>query len=269
MAKANLILVQDELFSSFSCPYMFAKQVLEKWLYWDPFVGSHSLVRARCVITLTASPVFGPAPSPPPSLSDMAGSDEAVEETMETMASSKKRSIAEPQEDEDEVDEFMIATSEVSMPRPAPSTAADADHPVAPGMKKSGGTSVSRSGSSSSSSKGGTRKGGGGRSRGSSADGSVLVGTEVLKNFPGHGDFKGKVVEFVPAAVGTAGAVDVWSVVYADGDSEDMELEELSYWVAFKVQRGIEAKATAQQRKKAKTKTKQRPKKSGLTADMV
>lgn len=64
------------------------------------------------------------------------------------------------------------------------------------------------------------------------ADGWLLVGTQVLKNFVGHGEFEGKVVAFVAASCSSG--VDLWSVLYSDGDNEDMDLEELRYWAAYK-----------------------------------
>ena len=166
----------------------------------------------------------------------MAGSDDTALETVVTVGPpSKKRPIAEPQLDEDEVDEFMISTSEVSLPRPDPPPATAAAPIAPPRARKGTGTSRSCGGSSRSSSKGGGSRAVGGRGCGSSSapDGSVLVGTELLKNFPGHGEFKGRVVEYVPASRSGAGAVDVWSVLYADGDSEDMELVEIRYLVAY------------------------------------
>ena len=64
------------------------------------------------------------------------------------------------------------------------------------------------------------------------AGGWLLVGTQVLKNFEGHGEFEGKVVAFVAASCSSG--VDLWSVLYSDGDNEDMDLEELRYWAAYK-----------------------------------
>ena len=90
----------------------------------------------------------------------------------------------------------------------------------------------------------------------------------MLKNFPGHGEFEGKVLEFV-AASGSSG-VDVWSVLYADGDKEDMELEELSYWVAYKVQKRVEAAAAAAAaRPRKKLKPAKNARKKPLSDDMV
>jgi hypothetical protein len=201
----------------------------------------------------------------------MAGSESVAPErgVASSLTPAKKRAFEGSALEEDEVDEFDVFASEEIQPQPARHAAESAAASAAAPPRKG--------------KSGGSRGGGTGRSRGSSAgrggkahsqdaseaaDGSVLVGTEVLKNFPGHGEFEGKVLEFV-AASGSSG-VDVWSVLYADGDKEDMELEELSYWVAYKVQKRVEAAAAAAAaRPRKKLKPAKNLRKKPLSDDMV
>ena len=65
------------------------------------------------------------------------------------------------------------------------------------------------------------------------SEGECLVGKRIAKVFGSHGIFFGRISEFLPLGTVEHANHNLWSVLYDDGDKEDLNLEEINELLAL------------------------------------